>query len=527
MGFSKKVKPAQIAEEKKDKAEEIKVTEKDKLFTYIKKKSSENLVEALLGTIESKYTERINDYDKCLEYIDFCINNDINMMEHPTIKLDYIFDLYMNLENTNITSNLINMVLKEEYSVTYLNYMYKSRAYFTDSESWAARVYEVVNDKLNTEEALKEDKMRLGIYSNIKDETIEELNKKLDMIELRVNSIKKDIVDNEEYVNDKSSEIRENSEKLIENINATFKSSINEIQTFTNESMDSIKRILNKDPNSRTEVLKELEKQFNIIDAFDESVDIKERYEKLLSLKNKTTIYHPKFGEALKHFLAGNTICLTGPSKCGKTTLAKNLAELLNLNFYNIGNILDEATGINGYYDFNTNYNKTTFQKCFENGGVTLIKNIDMAPIPVIYSLNNIISNFKYNPYIFGDKKITKPSPNFRLIMTNNNNLRLDNVDIDNLVRIYLDYDENYEKSLTTDKKLLEFLYALRNKGLNITTSTFINVTEHIKMGLLSIEEILHNYIISNNSIDLLKRTTEEIDSNNNYNHTLKKILKG
>lgn len=513
--------------EEKETTEDVKVTELDKVITYIKKKNIGDLSSHLIKLIEEKFIEGITDYNKCLEYIDIVINNESKIQEHPTVKLDFIFDLFMNFEDKNITSNLINMVLKEEFSVSFLNYMYKSRAYFTDSESWAARVYEVVNDKLNTKEALKEDKMRLGIYTNITDDNIEELNKKLDMIKLHVSSIKKDIIDNEKYITDKSSEIRENSEKLIENINSTFKSSINEIQTFTNESMGSIKRILNSNPNSREEILKELEKEFNIIDAFDESIDIKERYEKLLSLKNRAIIYHPKFDEVLKYVLAGNTVCLTGPSKCGKTKIAKELANLLNLNFYNIGNIYDETIQINGYYDLNTNYNKPAFQRCFENGGITLIKNIDNAPIQAIYSLNNIISNFKYNPYIFGDKKITKPSPNFRLIMTNNNNIKLDSGDIDNLVRIDIDYDENYENSLTKDNDLIVLLHSLRKMGLNITTSTFEDITHHLNLGLISIEELLKKYIIEKNSHDLLKRKAEEINGDNKYNNILKKVLKG
>ena len=285
--------------------------------------------------------------------------------------------------------------------------------------------------------------------------------------------------------------------------------------------------ILNINPSSKKGVLEEIKKQYDVIDAFDENVDIKERYEKLISLKDKAIIYHPKFDEVLKYILVGNTVCLTGPNKCGKTNLAKQLADLLKLSFNNIGNIYDDVAQINGYYDFNTNYNKTTFQNCFENGGIVLIKNIDTAPLEGIANLNSIISNFSYNPHVFGDKLLTLPNKNFRLMMTNNNGYKIDRANIDNLITVNLDYDVNYENSLTNDKKLLDFLHELRKSGLDITTDTFINIIKHINYKLFSKEEILTTHIIETNNIDLLKRTLENSETNNEYNNIVKKLIKG
>jgi len=507
--------------------EEPKVTELDKLKVYINKKNFKSISDTIIREIEKNYIEGISDYDKCKEFIDICSINEDYFNSDIVLMVNQIYILYMNTTDSLITTNLLNLILKQSDNLTYIKYALKSRSYFTDSESWASRIFEVINEDINVDTALNEDKMRLGIYTNISNEEISDLNKKIDAIKLHVNSLNYNIEQNGKYIEKVNVEIKDKSDKLIDNINATFRASIGEIQTFSKEALESIKRIINANPSAREEILKELEKEFNIIDAFDESIDIKERYEKLLSLKNSAVIYHPKFDEVLKYVLAGNTVCLTGPSKCGKTNLVKELANLLNLRFYNIGNIYDETSQLNGYSDLNTNYNKTTFHRCFENGGITLIKNIDNAPMEAIYTLNNIISNFKYNPYIFGDKKITNPSPNFRLIMTNNDNLKLDGGDIDNLVRIKLDYNETYENSLTKDNYLLEFLHSLRDKGLNITTSTFQDITHHLDLGLISIEELLINYIIENNSRDLLKRTSEEISGDNKYNNVLKKILKG
>lgn len=515
-------------EEREEIKEEIKnVTEIDKLITRIKRSNLENIKEELIKIIHRNYKEGLTDYKKCEYFIDLCIKYEKEVYPYKHVMIEKIYELIMNIEDTNIVYNLINMIMYSESALKYLVYMHESRAYFTDTETWGARVYEVFNHNIETDIALKEDKMRLGIYDNITDSSLLDLSIKLDGIKNEINALDKNISDNKLELDSLKTNIEETSNKTLGSIESTSKYSIKEIQDFTNDSIKKIENILNINPSSRKEILKSLDKEFHTIDAFDERVPFKERYEKLLSLKDKTKIYHPKFNDVLKYILIGNTVCLTGPSKCGKTNLVMELSKLLNLSFNNIGNIYDEIIQINGHYDFNTNYNKPVFQKTFENGGIVLIKNIDVAPIGAIYSLNNIISNFKYNPYIFGDKVLTTPNKNFRLIMTNNNGLRIDKQDIDNLVNINLDYDENYENSLSKDRELLDFLHNLRKLGLNITTSTFIDVINHLNTGLFNIEELLINYIIENNSSDLLKRKSEEISNDNKYNNTLKKLLKG
>lgn len=510
--------------------EEVKVSEIDKLKSYIKNKKLGNVKEDfLLDTIKDNYIENISNYEKTKKYIDFIseLGETVILNFNTLLYKKHLYFLFMSVENTAIVSSLIKLTLyNTDIDNNYISYLINSRSYFSDNEMWYARVYEVINNKLDIDSSLEEDKMRIGIYPNFTHKTIDELDKKLDMIKLKTNSISKDIDDNEKYMNEVNEDIRNKNEHIVDNIDSTFKKSIKDIQIFTNESLNSIKRILNLNPDKKEEILKELEKEYNFIDAFNEKIDIKERYERLISMKDKNTIYHPKFNEVLKYFLAGNTVCLNGPSKCGKTTLAKQLSKLFGLEFYNIGNVYDEDLQINGYYDFNTNYNKPTFQKVFENGGILLMKNIESSPKGVVTSLNNIISNFSYNPYVFGDKLLTTPSKNFRLLMTNNNNgLDMDRTSIDNVVNISMDYDINYENSLSKDIKLIEFLHELRKCGINITTSTIIDITKHLNLGLFSIEELLQNYIVTNNSIDLLNRTTEKIGQSN-YGQTLQKILK-
>lgn len=505
--------------------EKVQETDYEKIKKHLEKNNN-SINKRLKSIIENDFIEGITDYNKCKIFIDFCneFNNELDTLNDELIK---IYHLFMNYENTALIYNLLKLIIKNTNFTLYIKYVLDSRSYFSDTETWFARIYEVINNEINIYDALEEDKMRIGIYPNISTESIIELNKKLEKINTSVNELIKETKTSEEVVDRIKNTTQDLSSNALDKIDSTYKLSIKEIQSFTNESIDKIKQIINYNPSSKKEILKELEKQFNVIDAFDENINIKERYEKLLSLKSKTKIYHPKFNEILKYIIIGNTVCLSGPSKCGKTNIAKQISELFGLSFANLGIIHDETTQINGYYDLCTNYNKSVFQNYFENGGLVLIKNINKAVEEAIIPLNNIIGSFNYNPYIFGDKVVTTPNKDFRIIMTNNNGVNLLENGIDNLIIINLDYDTDFEKSLTTDKYLLDMLFNLRKEGLAITTDTFINITTQINLGLLSIEEILINYIINCNNKDLLNRTCEKLTPDNNYGNTLKKILKG
>ena len=523
MGFFKK---EEI--EKEVVVENVTENELEQLINIIRKKNTP-IKDRLITYFKNNFYQGMElDYNKCLNFIDFCSNNTDPLNIIDLIEFSKLSDMCLYMENPVSVYKLIDLLsatIEVSNHNLYINYMMESRAYYTDNETWFTRVYSVISNVLDTEQALLEDKMRVGIYPNLTTVNLESLYNKVENLNDDLENIQNQMTKNQEDIKKSNEEIKNISNSNLDKLNTKFNASKEQLENLTNDSLETIKRVLNINPSSKKEVLKEIEKQVNVIDAFNEKIDIKERYEKLLSLKNNAVHYHPKFDEVLKYAIAGNTICLDGPKKCGKLELTKQIAELLNLSFSNLGNIYDEVTQINGYYDFNTNYNKPLFQEKFENGGVVLIKNIDNAPQQAIFTLNNIVGNFSYNPYVFGDKLLTTPNKNFRLIMTNNSGFTIDRNQIDNLVTIKMDYDTEFESSLTTEDKLIQFLHELRKAGLQITTSTFIDFITHQNLGLINREELINNYIVSKNSIDLVKKASEELPQENVYTQYLKKLI--
>ena len=282
--------------------ESITITEEDKLITYIKK--SDSVIKNDLNNIIRYYfISSIHDYKKCKGFIDFCIKhgNRLNIMNFTKEDiLKKIYYLIMNFENDDIMYNLINLVIDSDKLLEYLNYMNETRSYFIDLETYAARIYEVVNHDIDIKTALKEDKIRLGIYDNINAENLYNLNKRLESIKNQVDSFECGVSDSKTKLEQLKEGIKKLSDHSVENIENSSNMSIKEIQEFTNDSIKKIERILSVNPSSKKEILIELGKEFDTIDAFDKNVPIKERYEKLLSLKDKTIYYHPKFNEVLK-----------------------------------------------------------------------------------------------------------------------------------------------------------------------------------------------------------------------------------
>ncbi len=427
--------------------------------------------------------------------------------------------------NDNIFFNNIMSIVKNDIDfLNTLNYIISSRGYYSSKEEWEARIYSVILNNENYNKAIEEDRMRVGIYTNISQDNMDKLNEEINKLSTNLSSIKTDIEKNSKKVNEVNKKLDDTASKNLEKVKSISREKIKIIEDKSTDVLSSIDRAINIKSSSRSEILKEVQKQYDVIDAFNEKTNIKERYDRLISMKDAKLHYHPKFDDVLKHILVGNTVCLDGPEKCGKTQLVKQLAVLLGLSLSNIGNVYDEITQINGYYDFNTNYNKSPFQEKFENGGIVLMKNINTAPVQAISSLNGIISNFSYNPYIFGDKKLTTPNKNFRLIMTNNFASIAKN-QIDNVVTIKMDYDTEFEKSLTKNDEILNFLFELRNSKLKITTSTFINVIHNLDLGLFDEKEVIRDFIASQNPIDMLNTASSKINQNNRYSKALKKVI--
>lgn len=103
---------------------------------------------------------------------------------------------------------------------------------------------------------------------------------------------------------------------------------------------------------------------------------------------------HEKFTDVLRVVAEGLFPWLTGGAGVGKTTIAQQVAEVLNLPFDAEGFCAQSSKSeLKGYKDGNGLYNSTKFRERFEQGGVYLLDEIDGANPNILLALNSALSN--------------------------------------------------------------------------------------------------------------------------------------
>ena len=98
------------------------------------------------------------------------------------------------------------------------------------------------------------------------------------------------------------------------------------------------------------------------------------------------------FDPVLQISALGINQMLVGPAGSGKTTLAAQVAQALNLEFYFTG-ALQTKYDIIGFIDGNGIYHRTAFRNAFENGGVFLWDEIDSSDARAMVAFNSALEN--------------------------------------------------------------------------------------------------------------------------------------
>jgi cobaltochelatase CobS len=160
---------------------------------------------------------------------------------------------------------------------------------------------------------------------------------------------------------------------------------------------------------------------------------------------------HEAFPDALTIIGTGLNLYMPGPAGSGKTTIAEQIAQALELPFHFTG-ALDTQYALSGFIDAHGRCVHTGFRKAFEEGGVFLFDEIDASlPAPVLFA-NAALAN-GYCPFPDG---MVKRHENFRCIAAANTfghgadrlyvgRNQLDAASLDRFVYLPIGYDENLE----------------------------------------------------------------------------------
>lgn len=190
---------------------------------------------------------------------------------------------------------------------------------------------------------------------------------------------------------------------------------------------------------------------------------------------------HGEFDWVCKLAQARLNIYLVGPTGCGKTHLAKQVADALGLKFSSIScsgglseaQLYGRLLPMQG--DGSWQYVTTTFVERYTTGGVFLFDEIDAADENTLISINAAISNgyfdipnrpwepraIRHKDFICIAAANTFGTGADRMYCGRN---ALDGATLDRfrMGTVDLDYDESIEKALCPDKELLKKLHEVR-----------------------------------------------------------------
>ena len=105
-------------------------------------------------------------------------------------------------------------------------------------------------------------------------------------------------------------------------------------------------------------------------------------------------IQHKEFETILQNASARVPVMLVGPSGSGKTHSAGQLAKALKLNYEAMScNPMTSKVDLFGYQDANGVYHDTALVRCFRDGGVIMLDEIDASNASVLTGINMATAN--------------------------------------------------------------------------------------------------------------------------------------
>jgi hypothetical protein len=181
-------------------------------------------------------------------------------------------------------------------------------------------------------------------------------------------------------------------------------------------------------------------------------------------------ILHHQFDKILSMVMCGESVYLCGPAGTGKSFLAEQVAEALDLEYYYTSNVTDDVQ-LKGFIDANGNYHATQFYQAFTKGGLFLLDELDASCDDTATVINNALSNGYFD---FPGGERAKIHPDFHCMASGNTygtgaddeytgRYRLDASTLDRFAMVKVDYSREISLNMAMgDESLVDFSFDFR-----------------------------------------------------------------
>jgi MoxR-like ATPase len=209
--------------------------------------------------------------------------------------------------------------------------------------------------------------------------------------------------------------------------------------------------------------------------------------------------YHFKLEEVKVLVNVSMPVMLTGEKGSGKTTLAKQVAEALDLDFYSIS--MTRQTTLShllGYMSVDGTYIPSILHKAITHGGLYLLDEIDAGDANVLLSLNTI-----ENGYLSFPTGIVECHKDFRLMSTANpqnehhhytGRSKLDAATLDRFDIIDIDRDQKLEATLV-DRETLRNMNILRKIVKNANSDIVVSMRDSLRYQTRKNLNVLNDFV--------------------------------
>lgn len=323
--------------------------------------------------------------------------------------------------------------------------------------------------------------------------------------------------------------------KLEKEVN-DLKTTLSDKDTRIKAQAEQIKELSNRTPeNPKNPQMDQLEQMIKTLSQVQtKTIDL--RINDSLT-KHIEKVVHYNFTKIVQLIARKQAVYLYGPAGTGKSQLAEDVAEALNLTFYPASTLTQEFK-LSGYKDAGGLYHDTNFFKAFTQGGLFFLDELDSCLSEVVVGLNGALANGYYD-FPTGTER---QHENFRVISAGNTIGRggdllytarqpLDLSTLDRFWGVKVMYDINIDTAVAHgDMELVEFAQVFRETATNMDIHILLSYRALGRIAdfqdIFDLVEIMEMAVIKGVAIDDVKLLTRnmKIESTNKYYKALKKV---